>query len=177
MTPSPAESSPDRAYNALVMTEPERNPYERPRSEGGASALEALDDTELFVQTLPRPIVRMAATCALVLGILLLFLALRLVIATTGTTAALLEVGHVVVGVGCLIAAHGLWRGSVVRLVVGLALMPVALAACAFATITGSLGGLFGAALAILTFVLMAMSFGAVSTMAAARAALGRRMS
>jgi len=158
------------------MTQPSPNPYERPRAEG-SSALDALDDTELYVQTLPKPIVRMAGTCGIVLGILMLFLALRLVIAATGLLASLLEAAHVVVGIGTLIAAHGLWRGSIGRLLLGLVLAPVALAACAFATITGSLGGLFGAALAIVTFVLMAMSFGSVTTMAAARAALRRRMS
>jgi hypothetical protein len=146
------------------------DPYAPPRASSVASPT---DDVDLYLETLPPPLLKAAMGTLGILAFMMLLLAVRLMLAVVATPAAMaLEAGHVVLGVACLVVAWGVRRGHVSLLFVGFAICPLAAIASVFALLTGSIGGLFAGALALASFALLALSYGAVGRIGRAHKAM-----
>lgn len=114
-----------------------------------------------------------AACIGLVIVALLMFLLMaRLLLATSGTTGGLLAVGHGILGLAAMAGAAGVRSGRLAVAIVGLVTCPLAGVSSLFALLTGSVAGLAGGALALVTLVVVAISLGDVARMGAARRAL-----
>jgi hypothetical protein len=129
----------------------------------------AQDEAASFAPTI---IVNAACIGLVVVSLLCFLLMARLLIATTGTTGGLLAVGHGVVGLAALAGAIGVRSGRVALAVIGLLACPIAGAASLFALVTGSIAGLVGGGVTLVTLVVTAISLGDVMRMGAARKAL-----
>jgi hypothetical protein len=150
------------------------DPYASPRPAPAASDLPS-DSADLFVATLPSTALRVATGSWIVSGILLLFLAFRLVMAVDATAAgAALEAAHVVFGLLCFAVVWGVGRGGRAWSVLGLFVAPCVGGLSLFALVTGSLAGFFGAGLACLDFVLTAVTMSEVGKIGRAHRALAQ---
>src|SRR5262249_3660697 len=84
------------------------------------------DTSELFLQTLPPPAMRAAGLCAVVTGILMLFMCFRFVLAGVyGPLVPLMEITLVVSGLLEFAVAWGVTGGRLATWILGLALTPV----------------------------------------------------
>lgn len=154
------------------------NPYAPPGGGGGGDAAHDAGDTgDLFVRTLPSPALRAAGMCAVVTGILLLFMCFRFLLAgVTGTFVALTEVAMVAGGILELLVAWGVTGGRIGTWFLGIALTPVVGLLSLVTLLTGSFAGGFGGMMCIANVALLAVSFGDVRRIGAARAALKRHL-
>jgi len=154
------------------------NPYAPPGADGPGAAGSAVADTgDLFVQTLPPPALRAAGLCAVVTGILMLFMCFRFVLAgVVGPIVTVMQITLVVSGVLEFMVAWGVTGGRMTTWILGLALTPVVALLSLVTLLTGSIAGIFGGMLALVNVALLAASFGAVRRIGAARAALRRQL-
>ena len=153
------------------------DPYAPPRAAPAApAALAASDDVDLYLETLPPPLLKAAFGALVIMGLVVLLLAVRLMIALVATPVAMaLEAGHVVLGLSCFAVAWGIKNGYVPLLFVGFVVSPLVGIASIVALLTGSVGGLFGGALALTTLALLALNFGAVARIGRARRAMAQK--
>jgi hypothetical protein len=149
------------------------NPYAPPSGPRPGALGQEVDVTELYVQTLPTPLLRGAMMVHLVFFFLFLLLAFRLRISLRqNDNAVLLEVAHLAAALASGAVARGLQRGASWALVVGFLQSPVAFAASLFALFTGSVAGFMGLIMAALNVVLLALNVSTVRRIGAARAAI-----
>jgi hypothetical protein len=150
------------------------DPYAPPRAP--SLAVGPTDDVDLFLETLPPPLLKAAFGALVIMGLVVLLLAVRLMIALVATPMAIaLEAGHVVLGLLCFAVGWGIKSGHMPLLFVGFVVCPLVGVASIVALLTGSVGGLFGGALALTTVVLLAFNFQAVARIGRARRAIAAR--
>ncbi len=149
------------------------DPYAPPRA---ASFVAPKDDVDLFLETLPPPLLKAAYGALIIMGLMVLLLAVRLMLALVPTPMAMaIEAGHVLLGLMCFVVAWGIKNGYAPLLFVGFVVCPLVGVASIAALLTGSIGGLFGGALALTTVVLLAFNFSAVTRIGRARDAIAKR--
>jgi CHASE2 domain-containing sensor protein len=152
------------------------NPYAAPKADLTRDPHAGKDSADLFIETLPSPVLRAAGVAWLVTGILNLFLAFRMILSLVATPVALLlEASHVAVGLVAFAVGAGLMRGRRVASLAGLALTPFTLGLSAFALVTGSLAGLFGVVLTFVSIALTLATLKEVGRIGEARRALSQR--
>jgi hypothetical protein len=116
---------------------------------------------------------KLASLGWLVSGILLLFLAFRLVLSLVPNPAsASLEGAHVLLGLMSFSVVWGLVRGHRTLSIVGFLIAPGLGALSLFALFTGSIAGLSGASLSCLDVVMTAVTMTEVGRIGRARKAL-----
>lgn len=146
------------------------DPYAPPRAAFGVGPS---DDVDLFLETLPPPLLKAAYGALIIMGLVVLLLAVRLMLALVATPMAVaVEAGHVVLGLMCFLVAWGIKSGYVPILFVGFVVCALVGVASIAALLTGSVGGLLGGALALTTVVLLAFNFSAVARIGRARRAI-----
>jgi hypothetical protein len=146
---------------------------------GGAPAMPSIqteaDSADLFVATLPSTSLKLASLGWLVSGVLLLFLAFRLLLSVRqNPTGAALEGAHVFLGLMSFAVVWGLVRGHRALSVAGLLVAPGVGALSLFALLTGSIAGLLGMSLSCFDVVMTAVTMTEVGRIGRARKALRR---
>ena len=150
------------------------NPY-APPTHGPHDIYADADSTDVYIDTLPTQAVRATGLSAILTGVVVLFMCMRLVLAIVPSPVfALLEGTLALVGVAHFGIAWGVTGGKTWLLVVGLVFAPVVGVASLFVLLTGSIAGAMGMVLAVLNFVLLATNVGAVRKIAVANAAMKR---
>jgi hypothetical protein len=148
------------------------NPYAAP---GAASDAIPGDTTDVYIETLPSPVVRAAGGAALLTGIAMLFCCVRFVVAGASGPVALVIEGTLVflallefgVGWGVTGARSG-W------IYAGFAAVPFVGIASLFVLATGAFAGMAGMSLAIVDLVLLCLGFSKVRRMGRARVQMKR---
>ena len=159
----------------FLYPKPVQNPYDPPRAELVPDPHLGLDSADLFIQTLPSPVLRTASLTWLALGLLSLFLAFRMVLSLVqNPLAGMLEAAEVVVGLAAFGVSTSVVRGSTGVAMVGFGLAPCALGLSVFALLTGSIAGLFGMAFSVFAVGLTAASLKDIAKIGMARRALKR---
>jgi len=149
------------------------DPYAPPKAEAAGEPEIGKDSADLFIDTLPSPALRATGVVWLVLGLLSLFLGLRMLLSLReSSVAAALEAGQVALGISAFAVGSALMRGRPFAALVGFALSPFAFGLSLFALVTGSLAGLFGLGIALLAVVLTAVTLKEVAKVGRARRAL-----
>jgi hypothetical protein len=151
------------------------NPYAAPRSSVAADMHAGKDSADLFMETLPPPVLKGAGFSWLALGGINCLLCLRMLLGLEqNVVAGVLEAGHFALALACFAACFGLLRGYAALAVLALPAAPISFGASAFALVTGSLAGMAGMGLVVLAVALTLASRKAFATVAAARVALTR---
>lgn len=150
------------------------NPY-APPVHGARDIYANADSTDVYIDTLPTQALRVAGVSAILTGIVVLFMCLRLALAVIPTPVfAMLEGLLALIGAAHFAIAWGVTGGKTWLLVAGMVFSPFVGLASLFVLLTGSLAGAMGMVLAVLNFVLLATNIGAVRKIAVANAAMKR---
>ncbi len=150
------------------MTIPD--PYAPPSAEERVALPEGPD---LYLETLPPPLLKAAVGVLGLMGAMMLLFALRLWLALRATPmATVLELVHLVSGVLSWVVAWGIYGGRAWLVWVGLLLSPIVGVASLFALLTGSIGGLLTGGLALANLVLLLLNVSHVQRIGRARAAM-----
>lgn len=156
-----------------MSTEPP-NPY-APPTHGARDIYAGADSTDVYIDTLPTQALRATGLSAILTGIVVLFMCMRLVLAIVPSPGfAFLEGMLALVGAAHFGIAWGVTGGKTWLVVVGLFFSPLVGVASLFVLLTGSIAGAMGMVLAVLNFVLLATNVGAVRKIAVANAATKR---
>jgi hypothetical protein len=151
------------------------NPYAAPTTSTDVNPHAGKDSADLFIETIPPPLLKGAGFAWLALGAVNGLLCLRMLLGLQqNAMAGLLEAGHLVLALACFAGGMGLLRGYPVLAFLTLPLAPLVFAASAFALVTGSIAGLGGLGLVVLASTLTLVSRRSFATVAAARVALAR---
>jgi hypothetical protein len=133
------------------------------------------DGADLYIETLPSPIVRAAGIAAMVTGITMLFACVRFFMSGAEGRSVLVAEGLLVVMAAVEFAvAWGVTGGRTALVFVGFAAAPVVGLLALFVLFTGAFVGSFGASLAMLDIVLLALALSKVRRMAVARSQMRR---
>jgi hypothetical protein len=152
-----------------------KNRYSPPSHELSDPYQYATDATDIYADTLPPQSLKLTGMSLILTGIVVLFMALRIVLSLSSNMLSVLFL-VTLVGAGLLqfLAAWGIPGGRTWLVVVALVLCPIVAIASVIMLLFGFLAGLGGAALAIVNFVLLLVNWGAVRKIAHARAAMRR---
>jgi hypothetical protein len=146
------------------------NPYAPPASDASRLAHDGRDRADLFIDSLPPPILKAAALAWFATGALLAFFCLHILVDLRVTTVVGALAGvHAALGAAAFGVAMGLLRGRTSVAVIGFGVTPFLLLACAFALSTGALAGMMGLGLVVLSPALTAASLGSVAKVGKAR--------
>ncbi len=150
------------------------NPYAAPRGPEEPFRA-AFDSVDLFVETLPPPVLRAAIGVLIGIGFTMLVLFVRMTIVVAwNPTGVVLAASHMVMALVAFIVAWGVREGRIWLAVVGFALSPLVGVASLFALYTRSIAGLVGGTLALANVGLLVASLAAVETIGRAKAELAR---
>jgi hypothetical protein len=151
--------------------------YAPPKSpaHSATAALNALDDTDLYIATLPGQLLKVLGGAMIITGVVTMFMGLRLLLVTEGARSSILVAVHVLAGLPYFPLAWGATGGKPWCLVVACVLAPVVALLSVFALLTLSIAGLAGLLLAVLVVVLAVMNFSPVRRIQAARFEMRRR--
>jgi len=151
------------------------NPYAPPKADAVGEHAHGKDGADLYIESLPSPLLRVAIGTWIAAGVLSLVLAFRMLIGLVQTSAAVaLEVVHVVAGAGAFGVAYLLRRGRSWATVVGGTVALLFMGESLFALATGSIGGLAQMGLTVLAGTVTAVSMKELTRIGRARAAMAR---
>jgi hypothetical protein len=146
------------------------NPYAPPESHARPAANDARDHAELFIDSLPPPVLKGAAIAWFALAALMGFFSVHILVDLRLTPAIGILCGaHVALAAASAGVGIGIFRGRTSLAVVGFGVTPFLLMACTFALFTGALAGLMGLGLVLIGPALTAASLKAIAKVGHAR--------
>ncbi len=146
------------------------NPYAPPKAHARPAANDARDRADLYIDSLPPPVLKAAALAWLALSGLMAFFAAHILLDLRLTPVMdVVCVLHVALALSSFAVAIGLMRGRTALAVVGFGVTPFLMLACLFALLTGALAGLMGLSLVLGAPALTAASLKAVAKVGQAR--------
>jgi hypothetical protein len=151
------------------------NPYAPPRTDAPVDPHAGMDSADLFIESLPPPVLKAAGLSWLASGAIASLLLVRLLLnVEQNAFAGLLEAGQLILALGSFAVGVGLLRGYPALAVVGFVLAPFTFGSSVFALLTGSIAGLAGISVSGLAVLLTLVSWKALGKVSAARVALAR---
>jgi len=149
------------------------NPYAPPTSNEGAHEHDGRDRADLFIDSIPPPILKGAAILWFSLGVFVTLFFLHIVTDLRMTTVVgVLAVIHFALALACFGIGVGILRGRIGVAVLGLGVTPVIVMACAFALWTGAFAGFLALGLVLLAPALTAVSWKSIAKVGRAKALL-----
>jgi hypothetical protein len=151
--------------------------YAPPKSPAhpASAALSTLDDTDLYIVTLPSQLLKVLGGAMIITGVVTVFMGVRLLLVAEGAGSSILVAVHVLAGLPYFPLAWGATGGKPWCLVVASILAPIVALLSVYALLTLSIAGLAGLFLAVLVVVLAFVNFSAVRRIQAARVEMRRR--
>lgn len=146
------------------------NPYAPPEAHAQAAANDGRDRADLYIDSLPPPVLKAAALAWLALFALMALFAAHILMDLRRTPVIdVVCVVHAALALSSLGVAVGLLRGRTALAMVGFGVTPFLMLACLFALLTGALAGLMGFGLVLGAPALTAASLSAVAKVGKAR--------
>ena len=164
--PYPPQQQP---YSQQYARDPRAGFGPSPHGAHGYAPPPPADSADLFVMTLPPPVLKAAGIASLVTGMTLCFMAFRLFVFTTGTTSAIIQALMILSGISYFAVAKGITGGKLALAIVGFVMSPVVLVASIFTLFTGSIAGAFGVCMVTVVCVLIGVSIPAIRRIAIAK--------
>jgi len=146
------------------------NPYAPPTAHDAAPVVDERDRADLFIDSLPPPILKGAALAWFVMGLAVAFFLLHIVTDLVLTAVVIgVAIVHGLLALACFGVAAGLLRGKKSLAWLGFVLAPVLFIASGFALYTGALAGLMAMALVLLAPALTAAAWSSIGKVGRAR--------
>jgi hypothetical protein len=149
------------------------NPYSAPNAPIAPGL--PTDGTDLYIETLPNAMVRMAGVAAVLTGVAMLFCCMRFVLSgAEGFLVLGLEATFVVVAIAEFAVGWGVTGGRTTLAILGFVVAPIVGILSLFVLVTGAFIGMFAGSLALLDLVLLGLAFSKVRRMGIARREMKR---
>jgi hypothetical protein len=134
------------------------------------------DSTDLYIETLPSPMVKTAGIAAILTGVAMLFCCVRFLLSgADGWLPLVIDAIFASVALIEFAVGWGVTGGRTLFVIVGFVAAPIVGILSLFVLVTGAFIGMFGGALALVDIIFLALAFPKVRRMGIARAEMKRR--